>query len=137
MPGLYESFASLRVTGDELDPAEITRLLGAEPSSSQIKGQELTSKSGVRIARVGHWHLEARPTKPEDMNAQVSEILERLTPDLLVWRALSERFDIDLFCGWFMGESNEGVGLSPKALLSLGERGIELSVDLYAPSSDA
>lgn len=36
-----------------------------------------------------------------------------------------------------MGETNEGLGISAKVPQSLGERGIELSVDLYAPSSDA
>jgi hypothetical protein len=137
VPHLEESLVSLRIAGEELDPAEVTRLLGIEPSSSQIKGQELPSKTRVRIAKFGQWCLKATPAKPEDMNGQVAEILECLTSDLQVWKGLSERFEIDLFCGWFMGESNEGVGISPKVLLSLGERGIELSVDLYAPRADA
>ncbi len=47
--------------------------------------------------------------------------------------ALASRFDIDLFCGWFMAGGNEGVELSPATLLALGERGIRLGIDLYAP----
>jgi len=53
-----------------------------------------------------------------------------LTGDLAVWQALA-RFRPDLFCGLFMGSSNDGVSLSPRALLALGERGIELGLDIY------
>jgi hypothetical protein len=137
MARLRESRACLRIAGDDLDPSEVTRLLGAEPSSSQFMGQELPTPSGVRIAKFGHWRLRAETAEPEDMNGQVAEILGRLTNDLQVWQSLAARFRIDLFCGWFMGGTNEGLGISPKALQSLGERGIELSVDLYAPDSDA
>lgn len=30
-----------------------------------------------------------------------------------------------------MGSSNDGVSLSPRTLLALGERGIELGLDIY------
>ncbi len=60
-----------------------------------------------------------------------------LTNDLAVWKDLSARFNIDLFCGWFMGNSNEGAIVSATTLQRLGERGIELAVDIYAPEADA
>jgi hypothetical protein len=88
---LRESLASLRIAGDDLDPSEVTGLLGAEPSSSQFRGQEIPSKSGIRIAKFGQWCLKAEAAEPEDMNGQVAEILGRLTLDLQVWRSLTER----------------------------------------------
>jgi hypothetical protein len=100
-----------------------------------VKGQEIPLKFGnVRIAKRGQWHLHATDTEPENLDAQVAEILEKLTPDLSVWLDLSNRFEIDLFCGWFMSESNEGVIIAPNTLKQLGERGIQLDIDLYAPS---
>jgi hypothetical protein len=36
-----------------------------------------------------------------------------------------------------MSEGNEGVCISPATLRALAERGIELGIDIYAPSSDA
>jgi hypothetical protein len=36
-----------------------------------------------------------------------------------------------------MGGSNEGASISPKTLTALGERGIELAVDIYGPDTDA
>jgi hypothetical protein len=136
MAALCQSVASLRIAGDALDPTEITRLLGAEPSRGQVKGQALPSQSGTRVARIGMWSLKATATEPEDLNSQVAEILGRLSSDLEVWKSLGDRFEIDLFCGWFMGGSNEGVSISPETLIALGERGIELGIDLYAPSAE-
>jgi len=61
------------------------------------------------------------------------ELLCTLTADVLVWRELSMKFHVSVFCGWFMFDLNEGVDLAPKTLSMLGERGIRLGLDIYAP----
>lgn len=138
MAHLARSVAVLRIIGDELVPEEVSSLLGALPTRAARKGEAIPTKAaGERIARTGGWRLEATAAEPENIDAQVSEILGLLTPDLEVWRTLRERYRLDLFCGWFMNESNEGVSISPPTLLALGERGIELGLDIYAPSTDA
>jgi hypothetical protein len=137
MAHLARSAASLRIAGDDLVPEEVSLLLGAQPTHAQRKGQELPSKFGVRVARFGHWRLHAEETKPENLDAQVAEILDQLTTNLDVWHDLASRFRIDLFCGWFMEEGNEGVCISPSTLQALGERGIKLGLDIYAPSTTA
>ena len=126
------SVATLRFFGDDLVPEEITALLGASPTVSYRKGQELVGrKTGiVRIAKTGSWRLSAARREPEDLEAQTLEILAQLTQDLKVWESLS-RFQPDLFCGLFMGSSNDGLPLSAKVLLSLGQRGIALGLDIY------
>ena len=126
------SIATLRFFGDDLVPDEITALLGASPTVSYHKDQELVgSKTGtVRIAKTGSWRLSAARREPEDLEAQILEILGQLTQDLSVWESLS-RYQPDLFCGLFMGSSNDGLPLSAKALLSLGQRGIALGLDIY------
>jgi len=43
------------------------------------------------------------------------------------------RFEVDIFCGLFMGSSNEGLSLSPRTLSALGQCGIELGLDIYGP----
>ena len=132
MAAFDHSLVTLRLFGDDLNPAEITALLGANPTASHHKGQELRgNQSGtVRIARSGSWQLDAARHAPEDLEAQIFEILDQLTGDLAVWQSLA-RFRPDLFCGLFMCSSNDGVSLSPRALLALGERGIELGLDIY------
>ena len=139
MPSLQRAVASLRIGGAELEPEEISRLLRVRPTHAQRKGQELPSKSSPtpRIAKSGLWRLKASDTEPENLDSQVAELLAKCNATLGVWQTLATKYEIDLFCGWFMGGGNEGVEISPKTLLALGQRGIRLSLDIYGPDTDA
>jgi len=128
---LAHSRATLRIIGDDLQPAEVTALLGAPPSMSTTRGQVNDLGRGPPVWRTGSWRLEAPDAAPANPDGQVAEILDELTPDLAVWRALAARYRVEMFCGWFMGETNEGVTLSADTLRALGERGIRLDIDLY------
>jgi hypothetical protein len=134
MAHVKESFVTLRIGSDDLIPDEITRLLGATPTKTQVKGEKIIGrKTGhVRIAKMGVWRLQATDREPEDMDSQIREILSQTTSDLAVWRSIAEKHKIDLFCGLFLGGSNEGMTLSPQSLLALGERGIEMGLDIYS-----
>ncbi|ASL48723.1 hypothetical protein bAD24_p00060 (plasmid) [Burkholderia sp. AD24] len=135
MGPLQRSRATLRIAGDELIPDEISHLLGCLPTSSRRKGEEISGKtSGQKhVAISGLWRLTASPREPEDLDGQIDEILIRLTDDLKVWKALSQRYSVDLFCGLFMGCGNEGLSLSARSSKLLGARGIELGLDIYGP----
>ncbi|RYH57428.1 MAG: DUF4279 domain-containing protein [Alcaligenaceae bacterium] len=137
MAHLSRSVATLRIMGDELLPEEVSRLLGAEPTSGHAKGQHLsTGPSGRTLTRnSGMWRLCATETKPENLDHQVSELLGQVTSDLSVWSGIAARFRVDLFCGWFMDSGNEGVAISPATMVALGQRGIQLSVDIYGPEA--
>jgi hypothetical protein len=139
MATIDRTVATLRIAGDTLDPADVTRALGCDPTSAQVKGQELVgAKTGrVRIARIGMWRLEARDQQPGNLNAQIQEILGRLTHDLSVWRDIASRHSIDLFCGLFMLNGNEGLSISPDSMSALGSRGIELGLDIYGELKEA
>lgn len=137
MAHLARSVATLRIFGDDLLPEDVSSMLAGSPTRAERKGEVIRTKAGERVASTGAWRLEASATEPEHLDAQVAELLGQLTPNLETWRALGERYRLDLFCGWFMKESNEGVSVSPATLLALGNRGIELGLDIYAPSQDA
>jgi hypothetical protein len=133
MAQIHQSVATLRIMGENLIPSEITSLLRCKPSHVQEKGQELIGpKTGrKRLAKIGMWRLEATKQSPENIEAQIFEILNRLSSEEGTWDFLADRYEIDLFCGIFMKESNEGMEISPKALKALGNRGIILSLDIY------
>ena len=134
MASVGKSAAALRIYGDDLIPDEVTKVLGCVPTSAERKGQIIRSSSGrERTARTGGWDLTAPDSKPENLDQQVSWLLDQLTDDLSVWCALAERYRIDLFCGLFMHTSDEGLTLAPKTLVALGVRGIELGLCLYPP----
>ena len=138
MAHLERSLVTLRITGDDLFPQEISRLLGCQPTSSQTKDEEIFGKrtGRTRIAKFGMWRLEASPREPEDIDGQISEILTQLSDDLNVWRAIAKRYSIDLFCGLFMGCGNEGFSISPCSLQALGSRCIEIGFDVYGPDNE-
>jgi len=138
MAVLSGSAASLRFFGDDLDPDELTRMLGGQPTKSERKGEEIIGKvtGQKRIARSGGWRLSAERRKPGDFDAQISEILDQLTDNTDIWQDLTARFRADIFCGLFMAESNEGVSLSHKTLEKLAVRGLTVDFDIYDSSDD-
>jgi len=137
MPAISRSVATLRVFGDSLVPEEITAKLGAEPTSCHRKGETERMRSGRDLVhKTGMWRLEATSKEPEDLDSQIAELLFRLSADLEVWRTLSANYTLDLFCGLFMDQSNEGLSLSPLSMSALGERRIEIAFDVYAPARE-
>ena len=136
MASLARSRASLRVMGDDLHPDDITTMLGAPPSFAHRCGEPIVGRATTRIARFGMWLIDADETDPADPDGQVAQLLRRVTSDLSVWRELGERYEVDLFCGWFMECGNEGVSLSAATMRALGERGIPIDIDLYRGGDD-
>jgi len=134
MAQLQRSAVCLRICGDDLVPEEITRLLGVAPSKACVKGEKIVGKKTgfVRIAKSGMWLLGVKPREPEDIDGQIHEILSQMTDDLAVWRGIAEKYKVDLFCGLFLKGSNEGLTLSPQSLAALGNRGIEMGLDVYS-----
>src|SRR5436853_5658871 len=83
MANLHKSVASLRISGDALDPREISLLLGCEPTFGHRKGEIIRhAQTGrERTARSGMWLLESQDREPGNLDGQVSEILSKLTGD--------------------------------------------------------
>ena len=131
MSRVSRSRVSLRLIGDELDPAEVTNLLGCAPTFSCRKGDVHLLRDGLeRIEKSGVWVYETREGVG-DVDRQAMELFDRLTSDAEVWSELSEKYYMELLCGLFMEASNEAVSISPMVLRSLSERGIELVMDIY------
>jgi len=137
MSTVHNTVASLRFFGDDLDPGEITRLLGASPTVGVRKGGVwLTASGAEKIARRGSWRLNVEDRSPGNLDAQIAELFGPLTTDLAVWHELSSRFDADIFLGLFLQESNEGISLAPDTLRAVGSRGLLLDMDIYGATID-
>jgi hypothetical protein len=137
MPALDKGVAALRIFGDDLDPEELSGFFGCAYTDGWVKGYEFSTSSGaVIIKKTGGWILEAEPTDSADFDGQISALLGSINISLDDWTSVAGRFEMNIFCGWFMRESIEGVTISPRTLRMLGDRNISLSVDIYAPSDD-
>jgi len=138
MAHLHKSAVTLRISGDDLIPDEISRLLGASPTDAQTRCDKIVGKKTghVRIAKWGMWRLCAPDREPEDMDGQIQEILSQATGDLAVWLSITKEYHADLFCGLFMRVGNEGLTISSQSLAALGARGIEMGLDIYKGNDD-
>ena len=79
---------------------------------------------------------EAESSETGDFDGQISQLLSHTDVTLDMCASLAKKFEMDIFCGWFMHEGNEGIVISPQTLHMLGERHIGLSADIYAPLID-
>ncbi len=124
--------------GEDLDPDEISRLLGGEPTFAHKIGDQFVGRvtKRVRVAKSGMWSISVADRKPGDINGQIAEILNPLSQDIGIWRDIADRYRTDLFCGLFMGSSNDGLSISADSLLALGSRGVEIDFDIYDGGSD-
>lgn len=130
---LSETAVSLRFFGPTLNPDELTNLLGCEPTKAVRAGDLRSTTPGRRfLEKNGSWRLVATRCKPGDLNEQITGLLDQLTPDLGVWLDLSSRYRADIFCGLFLGESNEGISVSSETALKIGQRGLKLDLDIYS-----
>jgi len=137
MAEIGEVVVALRIFGDELDPPEISTLLGATPTAVRKKGDIRTVSSGQRVvARTGLWEFKAGRRSPGDLDTQVGHLFSLLSPDLTAWQHLAERYECRVDCGLFMRERNESGELRPETLALLVARGVVLTFDIYDPIPD-
>ncbi len=134
MAHLDHSAASLRIVGADLDPEEISGILLCQPTAAYRKGQIVVGeRSGQKSEKKsGLWLLKADERSPGNLDAQIHELLNKLPNDLSIWSSLSAKYSIDLNCGLFMKEFNEGLSISSEILRALGERSILLGLDIYS-----
>ncbi|MBS1141279.1 MAG: hypothetical protein H6R13_2732 [Proteobacteria bacterium] len=86
-----ESYAYFTVTGDDLDPSEITKIVGVAPTDSWKKG-ELNPHNG-RERKFGRWSLYSRLARSEEFEAHVADVLAQLDQNPDGFRKVSERYE--------------------------------------------
>ncbi len=132
-----KSRVALRVFGDDVDPQQISKLLGHKATTGRLKGERCISKftGKERIAPAGSWILQAPEAKKASLDRQIAWLFKRLSKRLVIWKRLNSRYRVDIFCGLFLDGFNRGISLSPTTLFELGRRGISISFDIYADCS--
>jgi hypothetical protein len=123
---------TLRVFGgDGFDPEYLTKVLGCRPSIAETKGQRVVTPSGTRIAQENRWSMTVESDRKDEIEQGITALLNRLPTNLELWRDLTQRYYIDLYCGLFLKSAKRGFGLSPQLSRMLADRNIGISFDLY------
>jgi hypothetical protein len=127
---------SLRFRGDALDPVSVSAALQVSPTRARRKGETFHTPSGAAvIARTGLWSVSIEREAPGDLDEKISTLLAGLSGNLAVWKQLCEALRGDIFCGVFLTEESGGVTLKPETILAIGQRGLTLDLDIYAPDA--
>jgi hypothetical protein len=135
MTSISRSTIALRIFGVGLDPEELSQLLGCAPSAAAKTGDAIPCPlGGSRIVREGYWRLEYSESDAADLEEKVEGLLGKLISDVAVWRRITRQYKVDIFCGLFLDSWNEGFSLSPRVIKELGDRNLEISFDIYAPT---
>jgi hypothetical protein len=134
MGPIQRSAASIGFYGDDLEPSAIMERLGRPTVGVKMGDVYLTPGGREKVARTGSWRLVAEDREPSDLDCQINALLDQLSDDFGSWRHFCSRFRGRMFCGLFLGDTNEGLSLRPETLARLGERGLLLDLDIYAIS---
>jgi hypothetical protein len=123
---------TLRIFGGEgFDPDYFSRLLGCRPTMAEVKGQRIVTPSGTRTAQESRWSLTVESGRNDEVEAGITALLNRLPANLDLWRNLTERYYVDIYCGMFLQTSKRGFGLSPQVSRMLADRNLGIGFDLY------
>jgi len=125
-----ESSATLAVYGRDLEPDDVTSILGVQPTHSFRRGFKRGSRSPAKPH--GAWFLEVRGGAPDGPGVQLETLLSKLPQSADVWRQLSARYTVELrmalhFQGW-----NKGFGFNKLVIERLAALGIDLEFELFA-----
>lgn len=128
MGSVSRSKVCLRVVGKDFTKDEIDEIL--ETSATEFQTRNIpVSKGGS--GEWTQWSLDA----PEEMELekQIAWIFKHTTKDLSKWKNIAELYGVDILCGAFMKNKNEGIYLDCEIMKKAHERNVAIGIDIYAP----
>jgi hypothetical protein len=129
-----ETYSTLRVFADEVNPVEITKALGIVPTKSFQKGEP---HSNVLFRKTHGWfYSTAQLTPSKDTRRHIDLILEVLNGKGEVIEALRQRgCKLDIMSYW-VSHGQGGPALWSHQMFKLGTLGIEVWWDIYFADKD-
>lgn len=122
---------ALRIFGENLEPDEVSALLGCRPTESHHRGDPLPGDPDHPAAETGSWLLAGEPDSDAEVESQVESLLGRLTADPDEWSSLTTRFSASLLCTLSPEQVDEGFEISPRLARSLAKRGLVIGFAVH------
>jgi hypothetical protein len=111
-----------------MDPKHIAEMLGFIPS-------EKTEKSVMTRQKNTIWSIRLQNSDSLPLDRKIETLLNQFTEDIGKWqKIITENINVDIFCGLFLDEWNEGTSLPPSLLKKLSDRNLEIGLDIYSPT---
>ena len=124
--------AAFRVgSNDSFDPAEVSGVLGFEPTTSGRKGE--IRGNGRPPRRNSIWSLHSPLASQEPLDKHLEWLLDRLEPKADAIGGISQRYEVDFFCGFSSENGQGGCTFDASLLDRLARLKLPLVLDLYPP----
>ncbi|HWF13356.1 MAG TPA: DUF4279 domain-containing protein [Candidatus Acidoferrales bacterium] len=124
---------ALRISGADLDLAEVTSALKLKPTQTRVIGQKRDSSDFQWPESM--WEYEARPSESKfewnTLEAGLQAVVLTFASREKQLRIYKQRFKVILWCGHFSSSFGGGPTLSPQILISLADLGVELKLEAY------
>src|SRR3990172_13078367 len=127
-PTCLETYATLRIYHEHLDPDSLSRRLGLAPTESQVRGQLLNPGGRVPlIAPLGGWFLSTKSAlESRDSQLHISWLLDRLGgQDEVLGQLRKEGYRMDISVSWLSAHGHGGPTLSPLLMSRMAAAGLE------------
>jgi hypothetical protein len=129
-----ETRVTLAVYGEDLDPTEVTRLLGCQPTQVHRKGDKRHPTSVPY--QTGAWFFTLETKAPSGPDELIPLLLRQLPGDSAFWAGLRERYDVQIRVAIHTAGWNRGFDISPATAELIAATGASLGFDLYFYEDD-
>lgn len=106
--------ATLRIHGDDVPFEQISQWLGVQPTNLHRKGERRGSKSPAY--RDDAWHFQPSVPETEPLEHHIEALWQVVRPAVDYLKALKQRLEVDVFCGYRSNCDTAGFEVSHKCL---------------------
>lgn len=137
-PTCEKTYGTLCITGSDMNPLEVTSLLGIHPSKSQTSGETRASRNGPILNKLSGWFLSTKDhVNSQDSRDHIDWILKTLVGKDHAIAAIHQRgWQAILSFYWLSFSGHGGPTLSPPQMRRLADLGLEISFDCYFLNDD-
>lgn len=123
----------IRLSGNDLDPAQVTAATGRTPTFASAKGERRPSKASRGSVRqpTGVWILDSPVRETEPLSRHLRWCIQSLRRMDLRSPQLAGVRERAVVVGIFLEDSNEAVDLLPNQLAALARAEVEVTFDIY------
>lgn len=127
--------ASLHVSSDDLQPAEVTALLGIQPTHFQIRGEALIKEGGSLggVSRFGRWTRAIKRSQTDEWNVAevVRSLFEGLPTDRGTWDCVASLGRVKVSLGLSLSRDSQDFTFEEDLLQLLADRRAAIWFDVY------
>jgi len=121
---------ALRISGTDLDLAEVSGTLKLKATQTRVKGQPRYSSDFLWPESM--WEYEVRPAEGpmwDSLEDGLRTVISAFVAHQKELRNYQQRYKVFLWCGDFSSSFGGGPTLSPQILKALGDFGVQLMSD--------